>query len=642
MSVRISSINLSAVFLLFALALSVGCAPQEQATPSAEKVTEPAEISLNGWRVIGPGGGGAQYEPTINPHDPDNVFVRCDMTGAYVSRNAGESWRMFNLRTVVRDYEFDPRDPNTVYASNTGLYRSTDRGRRWRLIFPDPADVTAEPMTGDHAGQRFITGSGLPGGSISKVRVDPAVEGRIYLGAAGPGWRSRASQLIVSSDNGASWSEIAKLTGGQVLGIFPGAWDGKPDQVTVVTNQAIARVSAEGEVEQLQLPAEQVTASGGGFDGARATIYVLAGDGGRFGSGELYRSDDMCASWQRADGALYAAVPPDSRPPSFRHFAVCESAPGTVYLSCSGFPVEMYGHVQRQAGVIKTTDSGASWSWVLATSGGEVLTDNFEIGWLKRNLGWFGSPSFVGVSASNPDIVYCTDSGRTYRTLDGGASWKQVISRDLPDRSFTTRGLDVTTTYGVHFDPYNPDHYFITYTDIGLFHTFNSGESWFHSITGIPQQWRNTCYWLQFDPAVKGRIYSVWSNVHDLPRPKMFRSGNLTNGNQQGGAAVSGDGGRYWRTLNVGTLEDGWFKNRMRLSAVPTHIVIDTDSPVASRTLYVCDFGYGVWKSTDGGRTWHVKNNGISEANLNAWGSPCGPRSRPGPPAGSACRRAGG
>jgi hypothetical protein len=139
-------------------------------------------------------------------------------------------------------------------------------------------------------------------------------------------------------------------------------------------------------------------------------------------------------------------------------------------------------------------------------------------------------------------------------------------------------------------------------------------------VAGIPRQWRNTCYWLEFDPQVRGRIYSVWSNVHDLPRPKMHRSGNLVNGNQQGGVAVSGDNGRWWELLQSGVLrKDGLHEKGMRPGAVPTHIALDPESPVDSRTLYVCDYGYGVWKSTDGGRTWETKNQGISSANRNCW-----------------------
>src|SRR6266480_4595355 len=69
-----------------------------------------------GFTVIGPGGGGAMFHPTISPHDPNTVLVACDMTGAYITHDAGKSWRMFNLRGVVRFFVFDPLDQKVIYA----------------------------------------------------------------------------------------------------------------------------------------------------------------------------------------------------------------------------------------------------------------------------------------------------------------------------------------------------------------------------------------------------------------------------------------------------------------------------------------------------------------------------------------------
>ncbi len=63
------------------------------------------------FQVTGPGGGGAQYNPTISPHDPNTVLVSCDMTGAYITHDGGKSWRMFNLRGTVKFFAFDPKDP---------------------------------------------------------------------------------------------------------------------------------------------------------------------------------------------------------------------------------------------------------------------------------------------------------------------------------------------------------------------------------------------------------------------------------------------------------------------------------------------------------------------------------------------------
>src|SRR6266404_3114874 len=73
----------------------------------------PASLSpqrFDAWQILGPGGGGAQFYPAVSPHNPDVVLVACDMTGAYISEDAGNSWRMFNLRVPVTFFAFDPID----------------------------------------------------------------------------------------------------------------------------------------------------------------------------------------------------------------------------------------------------------------------------------------------------------------------------------------------------------------------------------------------------------------------------------------------------------------------------------------------------------------------------------------------------
>ena len=48
----------------------------------------------------------------------------------------------------------------------------------------------------------------------------------------------------------------------------------------------------------------------------------------------------------------------------------------------------------------------------------------------------------------------------------------------------TPTGFDVTTCYGVHFDPFDLRNVFISYTDVGLFKSADSGESWKSSVAG--------------------------------------------------------------------------------------------------------------------------------------------------------------
>ncbi len=80
-------------------------------------------VALAVWSVIGPGGGGALFLPTVSPHDPRTVLARCDMTGAYITNDAGGSWRMFNCAGWSRTSSSSAR-PQRDLRGITGLYRA--------------------------------------------------------------------------------------------------------------------------------------------------------------------------------------------------------------------------------------------------------------------------------------------------------------------------------------------------------------------------------------------------------------------------------------------------------------------------------------------------------------------------------------
>ena len=181
-----------------------------------------------------------------------------------------------------------------------------------------------------------------------------------------------------------------------------------------------------------------------------------------------------------------------------------------------------------------------------------------------------------------------------------------MYSRKIPGGEWTSTGLDVTTNYGIHFDPFDRKRQFIDYTDIGLFRSEDGGRSWTSSTQGVPRRWVNTTYWIEFDPKRPGRMWSVNSGTHDLPRPKMWRHNSVLN--YRGGVCRSEDGGKTWVKSNEGMPE-----------TAPTDILLDPTSPVNARVLYVAAFGRGVYKSDDDGKTWTLKNNGITQKEPFAW-----------------------
>src|SRR2546427_8706967 len=160
------------------------------------------------FRVIGPGGGGAMFNPTISPHDANTVLVSCDMSGSYITHDGGRTWRMFNLRGVVDFFAFDPRDPKTMYAHATGLWRSVDGGENWNLVSPSPASVQGVRMNSDHADEIILAPSDLVG-EIVAMAIDPANSRVLY--AAGGSKEKR--ELFLSRDFGQTWQRQVDLPG---------------------------------------------------------------------------------------------------------------------------------------------------------------------------------------------------------------------------------------------------------------------------------------------------------------------------------------------------------------------------------------------------------------------------------------------
>ena len=533
------------------------------------------------FRVIGPGGGGAMFNPTISPLDPNTVLVSCDMTGSYITHDGGHTWRMFNLRGVVNFFAFDPADPKTMYAHATGLWRSTDDGERWELVYPSPAAVKGVKMNSDHSDEQILADLD-PLQAISALAVDPS-NSKILYAAAGT---KESPALFISRDYGNTWQREAALPDvPRRLWVDPNSAN---DSRTLfaASDHAIAMVS-HGAARRLPLPAAASDVSLGFGSGSQPTIYATSEQG-------IYISNDAGANWHKSNlpgaGAKVRAIAT-----SLHH-------PETAYVSYDKLTLDG----QSWMGVAKTTNSGADWKLVWKES--RVAAKNVKDAWITARFGtdWGENPLTLTVAQQDANLAYSTDLGRTMRTMDGGATWAAVYSRKVDNAGWTSLGLDVTTSYGIHFDPFHPKREFITYTDIGLFRSEDGGASWTSSTSGVPREWQNTTYWLVFDPKVRGRMWSVNSYTHDLPRPKMWRHNSVLH--YKGGVCRSDDGGKNWTKSNAGMDETG-----------ATHILLDPTSPVDARVLYVTGFGRGVYKSSDGGRNWALKNTGIKQDQPFAW-----------------------
>ena len=549
------------------------------------------------WQVIGPGGGGTTIAPTISPHDPRLVVERCDMTGGYVTHDNGQSWHMFNLHGGITAFAFDPVDPKVIYTANASLWRSSDSGQTWKMLFPSPARNTVEHQLGDHSDYSLTSSDpAYPGGDISAIAIAPQSDAKNNPGSPEHFYlsfeqRGHPTVIVSSADGGVSWSRLATLPQ-RVLLLAP-----QGTGLIAVSGSAAWHIAPDGNTTKLGSIPTTVRAASAARSGNSVLIYATGKDG------KVYLSDDSGLHWK--------PVTPDLQQSSgnFEAIATSDRHPDVAYAGFRGLQLGA-GKENLFNGIAKTTDGGHSWKIVFKESNQPAA--NLSATWIEQRATqdgisiWFDSPYSLGVAPNDPNVAYATDLFRTYRTLDGGATWQEMNSRRLDDGSWTSRGLNVTTNYGVQFDPFDSHHIYMDNTDMGLFQSTNGGQSWRGSTEGIPEDWRNTTYWLAFDPTQRGLVWGAFSGTHDLPRPKMWRGRGVKS--FIGGIAVSSDGGKHWAPSITG----------MPAHSI-THILLDPSSPAGNRTLYACAFGLGVYKSTDNGKSWTQKNNGIVGNEPFAW-----------------------
>jgi len=589
-------------------AMAIVIVPAWAAQPPSPRPGSPAAAKrLDAWQVIGPGGGGAQYYPTISALDPKKALVRCDMTGAYITADGGDSWRMFNLRGTVGFFVIDPVDANVMYAKTIVLWRSADGGKTWNLLHPDPSKVKGVAYVGDHAGERVITTDGSRD-SVTALAVDPGDSKTLYAGISG----KDGVGLSISTDWGKTWKNAGPLPNGAAK-IYVDPKSPKGSRTIYVIGRNATSVLKGGQWTHNRPPVgagDFIDASAGfAASGGPAVVYAVTDarwQGNEMAGGVLV-SKDGGATWNEAGADFAKKVFRPSSRPVIRGVGCCLTEPDVAYIGYKVMPAERGGTVYF--GTAKTVDSGKTWQILAEETDPGDAAPNVRDGWMDERFGpiWGDAPRYLGVAPTNPDICYTTDDGRTMRTADGGKTWDGVYSKRTADGTWTTAGLDVTTCYGVHFDPFDSKRIFISYTDIGAFRSENGGASWTSATAdGVPREWINTTYWMEFDPKVKGRVWAVMTGVHDLPRPKMWRSQSPAN--YSGGVCISDDGGKTWRRSTQGMPE-----------TAPTHVLLDPESPVDARVVYVTGFGTGVWKSTDGGKSWRKKNAGIEGAEPFCW-----------------------
>ena len=562
-------------------AISSGRAANADQNPEIRAPNSPV------WEPVGLSGGGGMFTPAISPADPDLMMLNCDMSAAYVSEDGGRNWRMIHHAQLRCDTRcrpaFHPTDPSRIFASSGGQLRtSNDRGRTFAPIgdlrdslVGEIAINAADPNVmlvglgrggcarSDDAGRTWQSCAG-PIGRVLAFHFDRTRQGRTMVVATDRGiWRS--------DDGGETWSERTRGLAGKGIQAFAGG--SNPAAGTVMLYCAV--------------PSEEVD---GVFRGG------------------IYRSRDRGETWERSMGTglntEVGKADPWAHGPvaQYNDLLTTDAKPLTVYAlnTSTGF------HPPHSDTVYRSDDGGESWH---ATYFQDPRFAQFNVAhdYVTAATGrcFKGGETPFGVANCNVDANrVMLVRNEPHITHDGGVTWfvgstyPAGEERPGPDTSWMCNGLVVTTTWHYYVDPHKANRHYIAYTDIGLSRSLDGGKTWrwWNDKTWAP--WRNTCYELAFDPETPGTIWGAFSDVHDIPNDNIIseRHGH----HYPGGVCVSRDFGESWKVEAEG------------LPAKPvTSIVADPRSPRGSRTLYAGVFDEGVFKSTDNGRAWTLKRNGL-------------------------------
>lgn len=359
----------------------------------APAVTDAAASEEYSWNSVATGAGGG-FVPGIifNQTEPNLIYARTDIGGAYRWNEADGSWIPLTDSVGWADWNkngvdalaTDPVDPDKVYMA-TGTYtnswdgngqimRSNDRGDTWQ----------SSPLP-------FKVGGNMPGRSAGeRLMIDPNKNSILFFGA-----RS-GNGLWKSVDSGVTWSKVTSFT----------------NVGTYIQNPA-----NEYQSDIVGLSWITFDKSTGSAGQATQTIYVGVADTAK----SVFRSTDGGATWSTLPGQPVGLLP--------HHGEL--SATGDLYITYSDGVGPYDGH---KGEVWKYNTTSGVWKNISPTTG----ADNFYgFGGLALDAQHPNTLMVASFNAWWPDEVI-------FRSKDGGETWSRIWDWGFyPERSYKFE-MDIT------------------------------------------------------------------------------------------------------------------------------------------------------------------------------------------------------
>lgn len=528
---------------------------------------------------IGIGGGGAFFNPMIDPTNENIYYVTSDMGGLYYSYNKGTTWDRTVTRGVFTQTHISTN--GTVFAGGYGVYVSSDKGKTLDLIYPKNVQASVSRCGWN---ENLMMAENYDNGYVKCITSNK--ENVFFITVD---WEGKL-RLLKCNYNGDNLEILQRVQ--------TSIADPMSDiDVYMICEESGLYVSLGEKIYFYNFSnstfSSVYTTNGYIKDICKIGDYIFFIDDLTEISKVLYTKDFTSFKDLLDYNNLSTKFTKYGKDGTFNwHFKeIVGNNFNNIYLSFSS-PVNEYDDTVD--GIMKF--NGASFEW--------VFDSMYKTRFVTELNGWsYGSHGpFYGISSNPHDDNICMVANiETIYIMeyekDNNRKIKTLHCLDNKDGSFSTTGLDVQTTYFVKEDPFDKNHIIICTTDMGLQNSFDNGKTWKRmEIIGTDYDIYNTCYDLYFDPYQKDIIYALWSSRHDAPYNPTIYDKDVT----KGAFAVSFDGGNTWN-FN--------YSNGIPNDAIPVKMSIKHDS--SNFIIAVATFNRGFYLSIDGGRNFSSLNSGI-------------------------------
>jgi photosystem II stability/assembly factor-like uncharacterized protein len=410
----------------------------------------------------------------VSGANSDRIYavIEAEQGGIYRSDNGGENWTKvsgdarFTQRSWYYGHIFaDPKNADTVYMLNVGMFRSADAGKTWTQVR-------------------------APHGDTHGLWIDPDNPQRMIEGNDGG--------ATVTTDGGKTWTTLNNQPTAQFYHV---ATDNRFRYYVYGAQQDNSTVAIASSTDRGTIDHEDWYSVGGGEAGF---VVPYPPDPNIVFAGSY---DGLITRYNKASGELQDVNPWPDNPMGWGAAQLKYRFQWTAPIALSPHDPNVLYHGANV--LFRSTNMGHSWTAISpdltrndktrqGPSGGPITKDNTSVEYYDTIFAVAESPVQKGV------IWAGSDDGLVHLTRDDGTNWQNVTPKDLPEWGTVSlvdaSPTDAATAY-VAVDRHRLD-------DLApyIFATHDFGKTWTKIVNGIPNG--SFVRAVRQDPVNKNMLYA--------------------------------------------------------------------------------------------------------------------------------------